>query len=182
MNPHYLHLLTNHLPLGALIFGVAIFLIGLVRQRGAYERIGLGLLVAGALLALPVLLSGEGAEEMVEHLPSFGRADHRVLHKHEEAGELAFWLMQVLGVVSLVTLWARGPWQQTYTLLRWAVLVAAAVAFWGMHGASQIGGRVRRPELREAADTTRTIRSPVPKAEEPKADEKEKGEGQDDKD
>jgi uncharacterized membrane protein len=149
MNGHYLHLVSNHLPLGALLFGFAIFLLGLIRRSDTYERIGLGLLVAAALLAIPVLLSGEGAEEVVEELAGFTRADHRLIHEHEEAAEFAFWWTQIVGVVALLGLYTKGPFQKVYRIQRYVLVVVGLFALTSTAVTARHGGQIRRPELRE---------------------------------
>lgn len=149
MNAHYLHLITNHLPIAALLFGVVLFAYGALRGRDGSERLGLWLIVAAALLAIPVLQSGEGAEEFVEHLPGIVRADRKLIHAHEDAAELAFWILQLAGLMAIAGRFTQGPWEQVYRPLRWGVLLVAVVAFGFMAQAAHLGGQIRRPELRE---------------------------------
>ena len=149
MNAHYAHLTLNHLPLAALLFGLVFYVLGLTRRSEGFERAGLGLLVAAALLAIPVLLTGEGAEEVVEHLPGTTRADHRLIHEHEEHGERAFWVLQLLGVVALIAAWARGPWPRAYRFMRPTLLLIGGLVLFLLVDTARHGGQIRRPELRE---------------------------------
>lgn len=148
MNAHYLHLLTNHLPVAALLFGLVLFAYGAARGRDGSERLGLWFIVAAGLLAIPVLLTGEGAEETVEHLPGIVRADRRLIHQHEDAAEVAFWVLQLAALGAIAGRFTQGPWEGVYRWLRGGVLLLGLVALGLMGRAAQLGGQIRRPELR----------------------------------
>ena len=87
MNAAHLHLLLNHLPvIGIPIIGVFL-LLALAGKQQALVRIALGFTVVLALLTVPVYLSGEPAEEIVEDLPG---VPHAVLEEHEEIANVTF--------------------------------------------------------------------------------------------
>ena len=85
MNPVDIHLALNHVP----VIGVPIALVllgwGLWRRSPDLTRAGLALLVATALVAVPVYLTGEPAEEVVEGIAGIS---HRAVHDHEDAAVL----------------------------------------------------------------------------------------------
>jgi len=72
------------------------------------------------------MLSGHEAEESIEKMPYAAR---RAIHAHEEAGELAMWVLLATGVVAAYA-WFRtsqsAPRDETFAAPTWLrVLVAA---------------------------------------------------------
>ena len=76
MNAAYVHLTLNHVPVLGVVFALPLLGFGLLRRNPALLRAGWVTLVAVALVAIPVYLSGEGAEEIVED----GHADAILWH------------------------------------------------------------------------------------------------------
>ena len=54
-----------------------------------------------AIIAIPIFLTGEPAEETVEHLQGISES---IIHDHEEAGEQAIWFMEIAGLFSVLSL------------------------------------------------------------------------------
>ena len=69
MNPSHLHLMLNHIPVVGMPFGLALVSLAFLRKSEELKRISLGFITIIALLAIPVYLTGEPAEELVENLP-----------------------------------------------------------------------------------------------------------------
>ena len=145
MNPLYVHLLLNHIPVIGTAGAVLLLLGALIARSRDIAVAGLVALVVVALVTIPVFLTGEPAEEHVEHLPGFSR---HAIHEHEEAGEWALWGMEIAGVVALGTLilaWRRGgvvPRGATIATLAVAVLALAIVI-----RAAGLGGDIRHTEV-----------------------------------
>ncbi len=154
MNAAHLHLLTNHLPLFAVLLGLLVGLYGAWRREESVVRVALMLFVLGALGAVAAYFSGHGAEEIVEEL---GRS-HDAIEAHEEAGNLAAYLTIALGVLSLGTLLRRGPVAPAW---RTALLVLAVVVLGVVGYTANLGGRISHPEITGAA-LQETTHSPVP--------------------
>ena len=62
MNGAQLHLLANHLPVIIPLVGMAVLLIGMLAKSSEIRKVGLWILLASALTAIPAYLSGSGAE------------------------------------------------------------------------------------------------------------------------
>ena len=92
MNPTHIHLLLNHFPIIGTLIGSAILLYSIIKKQDAGKVTGAFIIVIMAIIAIPVLLTGEPAEESVEHLSGISKA---LIHDHEEASEKAFWLMEI---------------------------------------------------------------------------------------
>ncbi len=144
MSGQQLHLILNHVPVIGALWALLLVLVALVKPTPALTRLALVFTLLVGVATVPAYLSGEPAEEVVEHLPGTGES---ALHDHEEMGEKALAAGIAAGVVALIALfWSarsrsrRGPLAATLLVL----LVAAALLGWTGH----LGGKVRRPELR----------------------------------
>lgn len=146
MNAVQLHLALNHLPIvGLIAFGIVLIY---AMWRGGREarRIALVGLAVSGLLTIPVLLSGESAEETVEHL---GTALEPLIHNHEEAADVASTLSIITGIAALLVL-GLELWMPRFRRMASAglvvlVLVSAVAVGWTGH----LGGLIRHPELRQ---------------------------------
>lgn len=143
MNAAHLHITLVHVPVVLAPVGLVALLVGMRIRNRSVEGVALSMLVLAALVALPAFLVGEGAEELVEHLS--GISEH-VIEEHEEAAVVAFWLTNLLGVLSAVTLfglWRVAGW------IRWMkalVAIAAVIAGTSLFYAAYEGGKIRHPE------------------------------------
>ena len=139
------HLALNHAPLFAVIVGTAFLAVAVFRKNAMWRRLAFGFLLAAALVAIPVYLTGESAEAVVEQDTSVA---HGLIHRHEDAAWWAFVLMEILGTLSLVQLalprWGRTPpsWVVAVTLL--LGLVVSGVVIRTAH----LGGQIHHSYLR----------------------------------
>lgn len=145
MSAVQLHLALNHSPLFAIVAALGFLVAAHFRRDETLEKIGLGALVVAALLVLPVYFTGEPTEELVEHLPG---VSHALIHRHEEAAELAFVLTLIAGALSLGAL-LLPRWGRTVPKLAvGAVAALALVALGFVSRAAHFGGEIRHPEIR----------------------------------
>lgn len=143
MNYPHLHLMVNHFPVVGALLALGFLVWALVARHRSLTRAALAMALIAGLSSWPATFTGEEAHEQVEDFPGF---DHDLLHEHEEAAELAMYVMLGTAALALVGLVAsrRGrevpKWAgagTTLALLASTVLVARAA--WA-------GGRVRHPE------------------------------------
>ena len=144
MTVAHLHLLLNHVPMIGIVGVVLLFALALRRRSDELTRIALGLTVALALTAGAVFLTGEPAEELVEHLPGF---DDAIVERHEEAALVATIAFGALGALAAgLLLWARRhvlP-RRTAMLGLAGALALTAVVGW----TANLGGMIRHTEIR----------------------------------
>jgi hypothetical protein len=151
MNWAHLHLALNHIPVVGLGFGLVVFGIGLAKKHRVVQRTGLGLLIASALLTIPVYLTGEPAEEQVEQVAGISED---LIEQHEDAAKVSFIAVGVLGVVALggLLLSRRGA-----NLPPWLGILILLLSF-GVSGSmawtANLGGRIHHPEIRSDAAVT----------------------------
>ncbi len=146
MNAAQLHLLLNHVPILGFCFAGLLMLAGLWRRSRDLQAAALCTFVVAGVVSIAVFLSGEPAEEVVEHLPGVAEA---AIGEHEEAAEVAFGLMLATGVAAGVGL-AVGRVREA----KWfppALLALGAVAFVVVSWAGHLGGLIRHTEIGSGA-------------------------------
>jgi uncharacterized membrane protein len=145
MNAAHFHLALNHLPIYAVLFGIALVVIGRVVHSDTTQRVGLWMLVAAGLFAIPVYLTGEPAEEVIEKLPGISEA---AIEPHEEMGVFALTGALLLGLLGAATLYfTRGS--KPITMTWWlAVVVLGVVSIGVLVQTALLGGKIRHTEIR----------------------------------
>lgn len=149
MNAAQIHLALNHAPLFFSFTGGILLAWSLIRKNETVKTIALFMLAAGALLTLPVFLTGEGTEEMVEHLPGVNEA---TIERHEDMAKLSLIVIAITGVVALAALLLR----KNNTAARWGALLALLLAFGSfgtMAQTAHLGGLIRHSEMQQGTAT-----------------------------
>ena len=152
MDLAHLHLMMNHVPVMGVLFAFLVALIGGIARSKIAVRVGLIMLVLSGLIAVPVYLTGESAEELVEGLPGVSEA---LIDRHESAAAISIALVGVSSVLALLTLAFSGASKQ---LVPGAFFIATMLVTL-LSGASVIntanlGGQIRHTEIRAANGTT----------------------------
>ncbi len=148
MNPLQLHLLTNHVPVIGVLFAALALAAGLVSRSPGLRRFGLLCVIAVALAAVPVYLSGEPAEELLERSVTLPEP---IVESHEYAAKVSMIALGLLGALALALhLRSRkrivsGP---EIAILLVATLGAAGTFAWTAH----LGGQIRHSEIRAPMD------------------------------
>lgn len=94
----HLHPMIVHFPIALLIIGFLTDLTGLFIKREFLTQTGFYLLILGALGTIAALLSGEQAGEGIVEAGALKQA----IEMHEEAAELAVWLVGIAAVVRIL--------------------------------------------------------------------------------
>jgi uncharacterized membrane protein len=147
MDGAHLHLMLNHIPLLGTIFGLPVLIAGLVLKNHVLRNAGLIILVMAAIFAIPVYLTGEPAEEIVEHLPGVG---HDFIERHEDSAMAALIAAIVTGVISLIALGFSWAGRTAVTTVAAVTIVSAMVTAGLMGRTANLGGEIRHTEIRTA--------------------------------
>ena len=154
MDPTYFHLVMNHFPVIGAIFGMVILSWGLFRGSEEVKNLGLSVMVVTALVAIPVYLTGESAEETVEGLPGVLEA---AIEQHEDFAKFGLAAAIASGVAALISLvysWFR-PGQGGIGRLMAIITLAFSFATVGaMARTAQLGGVIRHTEISSAGAQT----------------------------
>ncbi|HET9326073.1 MAG TPA: hypothetical protein VFQ05_04805 [Candidatus Eisenbacteria bacterium] len=144
MGAPQVHLMLNHLPVLGVLFSALVLGIGLLTRNTAISRLAIATLLAAALAGIPVFLSGEPAEEAIEH--SAGVSE-RVIEVHENAARVAIIALEILGLAALagLALYRRSDVSRGFA----SILLVATLALSGwMAWTAHLGGQIRHEELR----------------------------------
>jgi uncharacterized membrane protein len=148
MNTAHIHLLLNHIPLIGATVGFLLLAGGMLKKSADLKKASLWIFVVAALITIPVYLTGEPAEKIVEHLPGVSEP---IIEQHESAALLSLVAFAVLGVASLASLFLSRRTAEVSKALVTVVLVLAVVALGLMARAANLGGQVRHTEIRSGA-------------------------------
>ncbi|MCW5961984.1 MAG: hypothetical protein KIS76_17615 [Pyrinomonadaceae bacterium] len=150
MNSAHIHLVLNHIPVLGIIFGLLVMAYGFIRKSDEVKQTALGLFVVAALLTIPVYLTGEPAEEIVEHLAGVSDA---MIDPHEDWAFYALVLMEITGVLALVNLiFFRHSFAKKFlAVTTLSSLIAVGSILW----TANLGGKIRHTEI--GNDSTQTV-------------------------
>ena len=68
MNEAHMHLMVNHLPVVFPIVSILLMLFGFVLKSEPFKRAAYLIFIFGALTTLSTMITGEGAEEIIENI------------------------------------------------------------------------------------------------------------------
>jgi hypothetical protein len=147
MNAAHLHLILNHLPVvGAP--GVALLLmLGLLRKSADVQKAALIFAVLVGLTAIPVFLTGDPAESVVEDIPG---VLHSQIEAHEEAADITLATTSFLGALALGGLIAFRRRERPPAAFMQAVLVVALASAGVLGWTANLGGKIRHTEIQSA--------------------------------
>lgn len=153
MNEAYFHLLVNHLPIIFPIVGVIVMITGLIFKSEAAKRTAFLIFIIGSLTAVAAMISGEGAEDVVEKISG---VTENYIERHEEAAELYSILTYILGALSMFGLWASIKQKTFSNTTNIAILIFAFVVLYFGKVTGTTGGEIRHTEIRPDYQVTST--------------------------
>ena len=147
MNSAQIHLALNHMPLLLSLLGGILLIIGMIKKNASFKSLSLYLLVAAALFTAPVYLTGEGTEEMVEHLTGVNES---AIEKHEDMAKITMVIIAITGVISLIGLFLQKNIRFSKLILG-IILVLSFASFGTMAQTAHLGGLIRHSELQNGS-------------------------------
>lgn len=151
MNDAHLHLLVNHFPIIGTIFGLGILIAGIVFKNNSVKNTAFVLLMVSAVFGFAAMSTGEGAEELVEDMPSVGK---KIIHEHEELAEKFILVLYVTGAFALLSLIANLKKHSKANLFTWITLLLTIVTAVLVKEVGTSGGEVRHTEIRANGGNT----------------------------
>ena len=152
----HIHLALNHVPVIGLPIALLLLAVALLRRSTELAKASLGLIALVAAVTIVVQLTGESAEELIEHLPGYSES---LVEHHEEAALMATIGMSILGLVALTGLVLfRGA----ATIPSWVgggILLLGLLVGGLMAWTANLGGQIRHTEIRPVGVATE---SPYP--------------------
>lgn len=148
MNDAHLHLVVNHFPIIGTIFGLGILITGIILKNNILKSTAYALFIVAAVFAAFSMGTGEGAEELVEDMPSIGK---QIIHEHEEMAEKLAIILYVLGAISLAGLFLNYKKHAKAQLVSYLSLIVAIVGVFFAQQTGTTGGEIRHTEIRTNA-------------------------------
>jgi len=162
MNAAQIHLALNHAPLFLSAIGAVVLFFGMIKKNDSFKTLALYFLLGGAIFTIPVFLTGEGTEELVEHLPG---VNENAIEEHEEMAKISLAIIAVSGVAALAGLFVR----RNAMIRRWVYTICLLLSlgsFGTMAQTAHLGGLIRHGEIQNG-------KSPATDKEEPGYDNKD---------
>jgi uncharacterized membrane protein len=139
-------MVVNHFPIIGTILGLGILVAGMILKNNSVKNTAYFLFIVAAVFAAFSMGTGEGAEELVEDMPSVGK---KIIHEHEEIAEKFAVVMYVLGFCSLLGIYFDYKNHVKAKLVAAIVLIIAIVAVTLASFVGTSGGEIRHTEIRE---------------------------------
>jgi hypothetical protein len=142
--------MLNHIPVigtGSLIL---LLIVALLRRSNELTTVALIFTILLSLVTIPVYLSGEPAEEVVEDMSGISE---QLIEEHEEQAEIAFIFVEVTGALALIALIARlysnnlGQRLALLTLL--VLIISGGLMAW----TANLGGKIHHEEIRSGTSS-----------------------------
>lgn len=149
MNDAHLHMVVNHFPIIGSILGLGILITGMILKNNTIKNTAYVLFVVGAIFAFFSMATGDGAEKLVEDMPTVGR---KIIHDHEEIAEKLAIVLYLLGIVSLTGLYFNYKNNPNAKLISYLAMVVAFVGVFLATETGTSGGEIRHTEIRKTSN------------------------------
>lgn len=143
MNSAQIHLALNHVPLFLSLLGAIVLIAAIIKKNRSFKSFSLYLLVSAAIFTVPVFLTGEGTEEMVEKIAGVNETG---IEQHEEMAKISLVIIVITGFIALAGLVLKKN-----AIVNRVILIALAIfslaSFVTMAQTAHLGGLIRHSEL-----------------------------------
>lgn len=165
MNGAHLHLLVNHIPVFAVVFGLIALAWAILRNSNEMRWAAIALFVLAGLSGWLAMETGESAETIAEKLAGVTKG---LIHEHEEAADFANVSATVLalGAILLAVISRLKP--NFLNLTQRLLLLVAIFSSTVMARTAYLGGQIRHSEIRnQSSPAGATVETPTPSTEAP---------------
>jgi glucan phosphoethanolaminetransferase (alkaline phosphatase superfamily) len=148
MNAVEIHLIINHVPIFATIFGGALILYGIFTKNKGITNTGLIIGIVAGIMVIPTYWSGHESESLVQGEEYISK---EAIEKHEEIAVYGLWLVTGYGLLSAISLLLnyrrqkqekKGNHPLVYLALIYSIGVIGLMIYIG-----NTGGKIRRPNI-----------------------------------
>jgi uncharacterized membrane protein len=153
MNSAQIHLSLTHVPVILSLVGLVMLIITLFRKSNSLIKTSYFILLFAGLAAVPVYLTGESTEELVERLPGVSEA---IIERHEEVAKMAMISIVVAGLAALTCLFIMQRNAET-RIIKILVLLFAISSGGLMAQTAHLGGQIRHTEIRSGSQNGAAI-------------------------
>ena len=144
MNQTHIHLLITHLPIFGSMLGGIVLAHGLWTKSNQIIIAAYYVLIISSLGAGIAYLTGEGAEESVEHLQGVAKAN---IEQHKDFAVFALIALIILGLASVLGLFISLRKMQLTRTTAFVILLISIISFGLVARTGYLGGQIRHTEL-----------------------------------
>jgi uncharacterized membrane protein len=148
MNQAHLHMVFNHFPIIGLFFGIGILAYGIIKKQTILVNTAYVIFIVCMIMGKATMMTGEGAEEIVEELG----VSHDIIHEHEEIAETFMKVLYGLGILSIAGLVVNTKKHAKASIVSYVVLILAIGSAILSKNVGTSGGEIRHTEIRENAN------------------------------
>lgn len=138
----------NHFPIIGLFFGIGILVYGIIKKQTILVNTAYVIFIVCMIMAKATMMTGEGAEEIVEELG----ISHDLIHEHEEIAETFMKVLYILGILSILGLVANFKKHSKAQIISYVVLILAIGSSILSKNVGTSGGEIRHTEIRDNAN------------------------------
>ncbi|MBI2730168.1 MAG: hypothetical protein HYX40_05355 [Sphingobacteriales bacterium] len=157
MNAAQIHLALNHIPVLFSVTGAVLLIIALLRKNDLLKITAAYLLVGAAVFAIPVFLTGEGTEELVEELPGVSAS---IIEQHESIAKISLIIILITGIIALAGIILKNKEKFFKNIVRLSLLLAL-ISFGTLAQTAHLGGMIHHTEIRKGNTTQVNQNEPV---------------------
>jgi uncharacterized membrane protein len=145
MNYAHIHLFLNHIPVVGIPIALMFTIFALIKSNKSLQRFSQFVLLGLAICVLPVYLTGEPAEEVVENLQGISS---QLIEDHEEAATLSLILTLMIGGIAVVGLWF-GNDEKKARLISLLIILISFLSILALGYTAFLGGKIRHTEFQQ---------------------------------
>lgn len=146
MDINYLHIFLSHIPFIAAAVVLVLLIIGISLKSEVFIRVSLWVLVITGAIVLIVYFSGEPAADSLKSL--YPDIDEKYIESHESVSLIAFVLLLISAIYSLLGLIIYKESNDTTLLYKYVLLVIVFLSVLFSVWTVYKGLQIRHPELR----------------------------------
>ncbi len=144
MNPAHIHLLVTHLPVFGSILGSIVLALGVKANSQTTKLAAYYVLIISALGGVVAYMTGEEAEEIVEHIDGIAK---EIIEVHEESAIWALICSIVLGLLSVIGIYFTRRKAVLGRKISVIALLIALFSFIVTVRTGYLGGQIRHTEI-----------------------------------
>ena len=142
--PH-VHIMLNHIPVIGVLFCSLLFIISVILKNIQFQRISMVLLLLVALSAIPVFITGEPTEHVIENIPTVAE---QYIEELEESALVSLIVMEILGGLALLGLIFSRKQNSLNGFVKNGVIIVSLAASLLFAYTAYLGGHIRHTEIR----------------------------------
>jgi len=148
MDQTHIHLLITHLPIFGSILGGLVLAYGLWKKSNQTKIAAYLLFIISSIGAGIAYLTGEAAEETVEHIAGVSK---NLMEQHEDFSVIALISLIVLGIASVVGIFLTSEKSKFTRAIAVVILFISLISFGLIARTGYLGGQIRHTEINSKA-------------------------------